>query len=189
MKNKTLYRFIFITVIAICSCNNQQKEQKIQANNEPSQEAEVPTVADSTINTEHLDKKRYEIEAAEIKAIEVSTSALREKIKQKWSKIHFYVQNYILVKVKTYPHENISKRTEEFYADANGLFLAVVEDKGDFDKKDENMNIDKKYYYQNDKLVREIKNDEENEYSIKESEAAELLAEFKEYVEILKINK
>jgi len=44
--------------------------------------------------------------------------------------------------------------------------------------------LDKMYYFDNEKVVKELKSNKEVEHSIRTSDAEELLAEFYEYVEI-----
>ena len=89
-----------------------------------------------------------------------------------------------VVKVKTYPYTEISKRTEEFYTNEDGLVLAVIEDNGDGEKGKPNDEIDKMYYFDSGNLIKEVSSQKEDEHSIKASDAEELLSEFNEYIEI-----
>ena len=128
-----------VAAFGLNSCNlNESKEVKNDTQKEVSAN---PT--DNAISTEDIDKTRSEIESLQIAPVELSTESLREKIKQKWSKIHVYVQNGNVVKIKTYPYAGISKRTEEFYANKDGLLLVVIEDNGEETNDKENNEIDK----------------------------------------------
>jgi hypothetical protein len=93
------------------------------------------------------------------------------------------------MKVKTYPYTEISKRTEEFYANKEGLKLVVIEDNGEGEKGKPKDQLDKMYYFSSDKLIKEVSNQKESEYTVKESDAEELLSEFNEYLDIYKSTK
>lgn len=175
----TLFSSIFF------ACNNPAKQESIPpASDSTRQETEIQINKDSLIG--QIDANREKIERLSIEAIELSTKGMREKIKQKWSKMHFYVQDGIVVKIKTYPYENISTRTEEFYAGADGLQMAVIEDHGEGPKGEPKDKLDKIYYYNKGACIGEQKNNDESEYNIKHSDAEELLAEYNEYLEIYK---
>ena len=163
------------------SCNEPNKKQEV------SEIIKINTLKlniDSII--ENIDLKRKEIEQLKTAPIELTTENLRSKIKQKWSNLHFYIENDKLVKVKTYPHKGISERTEEFYAINEKLILAVIEDDGSGPKGKEKILLDKMYYFNNDSLIKVVKNNKEVEYNIKHSDAKELLSEFQEYYQLFK---
>lgn len=183
-----------------CGQDKQAKEENTTQTDTTAKDTSKKDTEETTTNDTAVDKEkvvaahnnlRSEIETKikEIKPVEVSTKELREKVKQKWSKIEFYVLDNQVVRVKTYPHENISKRTEEFYFKDGKLAIVTIEDDGSTSKDKEKGSIEKAYYYQNDKLVSEVNNSKETEFSIKNSEAEELLQEAKEYLEIYKSKK
>lgn len=147
---------------------------------------ETPPAIDKTASIAKIDQKRAEVEALTINPIEISTANLREKVKQKWHKLHFYAVDGNLLKVKAYPYSEITKRTEEFYADNNSLVLVVIEDNGEGAKGKDKTELDKMYYFQDGQLIQELKKNEAEEYTIKESDAEELLAEFNEYLELFR---
>jgi hypothetical protein len=185
-KNKRIIG-LFIAVLSFSSCNtNQEMEPAVEVAQETTDTAEVAEieVVDTEKIIEEINQKRAEIEALVIEPVEILSADLREKTKQKWSKIHFYVQNDVIVKVKTYPYPEISKRTEEFYADENGLLLVTIEDNGDGPKGKSNDEIDKMYFFHENTLIQEINKEEKEEYSIRESDAEELMSEFNEYLSI-----
>ncbi|MDW8302851.1 MAG: hypothetical protein RML38_10315 [Bacteroidia bacterium] len=180
--------FLF-AVISCTKSSNKTKNPQDTAN----KTADTIKKQQSDINVDELvakiDKKRAEIESLNLKPVEITTSNLREKIKQKWSKIHYYVQEGRVVRIKTYAYPNISKRTEEFYLDDSNLILAVIEDDGQGPKGKSKEKLDKMYYYHNGKMIKEIKSSTEPEFSINQSDAAELLSECNEYLEIFKQTK
>lgn len=145
------------------------------------EESGVAVNADSVVAA--VDLLRRTAEASTASGVEIPTDSLREKIRQKWSRIHFYSDNGQVVRIKTYPHESISKRTEEFYFENGQLVLAVIEDDGSASRGEESIN--KMYYYNNGKPVREVGSTSEGEYTIKESDAEELLQEAREYLDII----
>jgi hypothetical protein len=172
------------------SCNNAKKEntKKDSVKNDSLTVKKEPVINTDEIVAK-IDKKRTEIEGLNIKPVEVKTNNLREKIKQKWSKIHYYVQDGKIVRIKTYSHPNISKRTEEFYIDNNTLILAVIEDNGEGNKGKSKEKLDKMYYFENEKLIKENKSTSEKEFSVKNSDGEEILSEYKEYLDIFKEQK
>ena len=134
----------------------------------------------------HADVTRKSIEAMLSQPVEVSTQNLREKIKQKWEKIHFYSQGGKVVRIKTYAYPSISSRSEEFYLENEQLILAVVKDRNEKGKSESKSELDKLYYYHDNKMVKELKNSTETEYTIKDSDGEELMQELKEYLEVYK---
>jgi hypothetical protein len=187
MKKKTIIIGLLTASLGIVSCNsNIEDKTEIQSSE---QTTKTEATSESQISLEDIDKLRTEIESLDVKPIEISTANLREKIKQKWSKIHFYVVDDIVMKVKTYPYTEISKRTEEFYANKEGLKLVVIEDNGEGEKGKPKDQLDKMYYFSSGKLIKEVNNQKESEYTVKESDAEELLSEFNEYLDIYKATK
>lgn len=188
-------KFIFpmlITSWMLMGCNSSKQEQAATPASEPAavvQEDTVSAEADRAALMEQIDRKREAIEALTVQPVEVSTASLREKVKQKWSKIHFYLQNNQVVRIKTYPYAQISKRTEEFYADSLGLMLVVTADRGGAEKNEPKAELDKLYYYQNGQFIGEQKNSSEKEFNLKNSDAEELLTEFQEYLDIYQQTK
>jgi hypothetical protein len=187
MKKNTIILGFFIASLGFTSCNssNQEKENST----EQKSENKIEDSSDEQMSVDEIDKLRAEIESLNIKPIEISTSNLKEKTKQKWSKIHFYVKDNVVLKVKTYPYSEISKRTEEFYTKEGSLALVVIEDNGDGVKGKPKSEIDKMYYYNKGKLIKEIRNQKEPEQAIKEIDAEELMVEFNEYLQIYKAIK
>lgn len=131
-----------------------------------------------------ITQKRKGIEArkSELTRHELSTDSLREQIKQKWSKRHFYADGNSLLRVKTYPHEEISTRTEEFYFADGELINAVIQDAGT--EADEHTKWQKAYFYSDGEVVGERNTSGEKERSIRESDAEQLQSEAREYLEI-----
>ncbi len=185
MKKNRLLIGIIVATVSLSSCNTAE-------NNDVKKDAKEnisKNPKDNELSVENIDKTRKRIESLQIKPFELSTKNLKEKIKQKWSKIHFYIENDVVVKVKTYPHPSISKRTEEFYANKDGLLLVVIEDNGEGKKGKENYEFDKMYYFNNNKKIKEINKEEKSEYTIRDSDAEELLSEFNEYLDVYQSTK
>lgn len=182
-KNKIIVGLLAATIgFSSCNTNENQEAKTIEAN--PQEVVSTETTPVNEVSVDEINLIRTKIEALQVEPLEITTSDLREKIKQKWSKMHFYVEDGIVVKVKTYPYAEISKRTEEFYANKDGLLLVVIEDNGEGPKGKSQSEIDKMYYFNNDKLIKKIKKGEEQEFSNENLDAQGLSAEFKEYIEI-----
>lgn len=184
MKRIPLNMVALVLVLGIGACNN--------ANQSPQEEATETTTTEEVLQKSELnvdsvvtfiEQKRKEMESEEIGVIEVFTDELREKIKQKWSKIHYYGLGSAL-RIKTYPYELISKRTEEFYAIDGKLIMVVIEDDGEGERGKSSEIIDKIYYFHNGEVIKEIKSGKEVEFTVRDSDAEELLSEFNEYLGI-----
>jgi len=190
---KEIILSVFASLILATGCESTSTE-----NQEATETEEVAAVSEEAENVEEvesvnvdslvqmIDATRARIEALELPPVEVATTKLRKKLNQKWSTIHFYVENDQLVKVKTYPHAGVSARTEEFYLENGELTLVVIEDDGSGAKGKAKDQLDKMYYFNNSELVKELKSNTEAEFNQKQSDAEELQSEFAEYVELYK---
>lgn len=173
----------------IVSCGETQEKNVTETETAEVVEAEMAEEVAPALNVDSMVKvisaTRLSIEGAVTEPVVVSTADLRAKVKQKWDKIHFYMMNDEVVKIKTYPYASISNRTEEFYLENGQVVLAVIEDDGSGEKGKAIEEIDKLYYFNNNELIKEVRGEKEAEYAIKNSEAEELLSEVTEYLEIL----
>jgi len=177
------------SLVLFASCENVKVEKTVSQDSKQEQEIEeAASLEEESIDVDSLvatfDAMRAEIESSAGDPVEVSTSDLKEKIKQKWEKIHFYTVDGNLVRIKTYPYENITYRTEEFYIQDGDLFMAVIEDNGSGKRGKSTEEIDKLYYYSDGELIHEIHRSEEREYSLRKSDAEELQTEVREYIDI-----
>lgn len=186
--NRFLLGFLSGTLFfLLLSCNPASTETNSDETNnaESAEETETPNVnVDSIVNV--IDDYRSAVESSVSEPVEVSTADLREKIKQKWEKIHFYTQDGQVVRVKTYPYADITNRTEEFYFRNGDLLLVVIEDDGTGDRGKAKDQLDKMYYYDQGEPMEEVNASGEGEYSIRKSDAEELMQEAREYLEIFK---
>ncbi|MFN4300060.1 MAG: hypothetical protein ACK4EX_10090 [Thermaurantimonas sp.] len=178
--------FYVILLVFLYSCtsktSNEQNDEITSAQEEVSLNLSVEEI-DSIVA--FIDSRRALAEDKKDNRIELTTKDLREKIKQKWSKIHYYFDGTSVIRIKTYPHENISNRTEEFYFHNGKLILAIIRDTGVEDLADRNKEIDKMYYFYNDKKLKEVNFSEEQEFSIRQSDGEELLSEAAEYLTLM----
>lgn len=187
-----------VLAAALTSCNNANKTTDTATTDtavvvetpvtEPVEETETAMSDEQKQEiVQKIDTQKAEIET-QIKALkptEIKTEGLREQVKQKWEKIHFYTNaEGQIIRVKTYPYDKISKRTEEFYFQDGKLILAVIEDDGTGEAGKEKEKLNKLYYFNEEKPLHEINNSGETEYSIKESHAERLMEEANEYVKL-----
>jgi hypothetical protein len=187
MRKNIITLGLLCLVLGITSCT-ANKEPKSETKQETKQEGAttVDINPENALSVEKIDALRAEVEALKVAPIEMTTENLRAKTKQKWKKLHFYAENGVVRKVKTYPHEASSKRTEEFYIFEGNLVLVVIEDNGDGPKGKAKSDIDKMYYFSQGKLIQELNKEKQSEYTIRDSDAEELIAEFNEYIELYK---
>lgn len=108
----------------------------------------------------------------------------REQVAQKWTKMDVYRDGDDIVRIKTYPHEGISTRTEEFYFENGGLVLAFIEDEGTGATGKKEGRMGKTYIFSNSTFVTERNNTGEAEITDPETDAQRLLQEAKEYLEL-----
>lgn len=187
MKRLKLSTILFVLLSLTYSCN-QPAEKPVETTEvevtQVTAEPEAAPIIDVDAIVASIDQKRTEIETSIQEPIEISTADLREKTKQKWEKIHFYTQEGEVVRIKAYPHEGISNRTEEFYLDGKSLILVVIEDNGMGAKGKTSEEIDKLYYFNDDEIIKEDHSNEEIKYGIKNSDGEELLGEVHEYLDM-----
>lgn len=188
----------FVLAALLSSCNNANKTTDTTTTDTVA--VVETTVTETVVETEtqmsdeqkqeivqKIDAQKVEIETQikTLKAKEVKTTDLREQLKQKWEKIHFYVNEAgQIIRIKTYPYDKISKRTEEFYFQDGKLMLAVIEDDGTGEAGKDKEKLSKLYYFNEEKSFHQINNTSETEYSIKESDAERLMEEANEYVKL-----
>lgn len=184
---------ITMAVLLLAACNQEEKKDEKKPKAQEQQEAETMETETEVNPDKNIDalvevvqdyRSQIESELDGLEQHEMSTAEMREQIKQKWSKIHFYTKEGNVVRVKTYPYSDISTRTEEFYFKDGALVCAVIEDKGTEGKGKDEVEDDKVYYYNNGEVLKEVKSVNEKEYSIKDSDAERLLQEANEYLEI-----
>lgn len=190
---KKVHLFFSFLVLAVAACNSpepKETETTTAQTQDTSKEMDAEENSASTsIDVDGISadingyRQMIEDKLESLERREMDTASARDQIKQKWSTIHYYFDNGQLVRVKTYPHEGQSNRTEEFYYQNGALVCAVVEDEGMEQGKEESIQ-GKLYYFHNGKAIREVNNTDENEYSIRESDAERLMLEAKEYMEI-----
>jgi hypothetical protein len=173
-----------------CSSNNHdvQKEQKATGDSAVKSENELVKPneinADSIIKVIDVERNKIENELKAIIKTSLPTKDLRAQIKQKWSKIDFYTDHGQIVRIKSYPYEKISHRTEEFYFQNRKLILAFIEDEGFQFTGKSDKRIGKTYYFFNDKLIKEENPTNEKETTIRNSDSERLLQEAQEYLEL-----
>ena len=188
-------RFLLkVSLLALLLGSCQLQDESPSDNADPLESvntAETPRSLDTNLLVNTIDNKRLEIENQldQIDRIVIETDSLRAKIQQKWERIHFYLIDGKVVRIKTYPHEAISRRTEEFYFNDGDLILVTVEDDGLGKPGKEKGLIDKMFYFHEGLFLTEYSTSKEREFHVKESESQELRQEAGEYLEILREQK
>lgn len=173
---RPLHSLLLVALLILCSaCASDTESTEGEAATTYAQRAEL-------IDTITQQRKDIEARNSELTRYEVSTDSLREQIKQKWSRIHFYADGDTLLRVKTYPHDEVSTRTEEFYFQDGQLITAVIQDAGT--TADEDKEGQKAYFYSGGEVVGERNTSGEKERTIRESDAEQLQSEAREYLEI-----
>jgi hypothetical protein len=181
--------FLVLAISGLVACQpapKQETNETTSANTDTTnvEAEEVVSEENKLAIMAEVDQYRSSIESQldSLNKTEMSTEAARAQVAQKWSTIHFYSNEANeLVRVKTYPHDGVSKRTEEFYFNGGELVNAVIEDDGSAKGK-EDVFMGKMYYYKGGELIGEKNMTEESEYSIRKSDGERLLQEAKEYM-------
>lgn len=185
MNNKLL--IIAAAAFTFAACNAPQKEENKEVEVEETVTTEESTEMDIDVDAVCADINTYrqmiEDKLESLNRVELDTASARAQIGQKWANIHYYFDGDQVVRVKTYPHDGVSERTEEFYYQNGQLVCAVVEDSGMSQGKEESID-GKVYYYHEGQAIREVNNTGEKEYSIRDSDAERLLQEANEYLEM-----
>ena len=176
---------IILSILVLCGLQSCKKEES--SNVSVAETNSVENVDNSSLVSEiNQLKNKIEADKSKLKKVEISTKDLRSQIKQKWSKIHFYLEGDNVVRIKTYPYEQISERTEEFYFNNSKLIFAIIKDDGNKNQGEDEKTKSKMYYFNDGKLVKEINNSEEEEHEIRRSDSERLLQEADEYLLLVK---
>lgn len=143
------------------------------------------TEEDRVALIEAITKQRQAIEARkeELSRNELSTESMREQIKQKWSKLDYYADGGEVLRIKTYPYEGVSTRTEEFYFQEGELIYAIIEDNG-VESTEAEEQEGKVYYYWKGTFIEERNNSGEEEEGIRNSDEERLESEAMEYLDL-----
>jgi hypothetical protein len=175
-----------VFILASCGSGEQKAGQKESGGTTGKDAGEVVSQpkmnADSLVTVINAERAKIENGLKSLQRTSLLTDNLREQIRQKWSKIEYYSGQGQILRIKTYPYEKISQRTEEFYFQDGSLILAFIEDQGaTYTGKSENR-VGKTYYFHDDVFVKEVNQTAEKETSIRTSDAERLLQEAKEYL-------
>ena len=177
---------ILMSLLMACSQPDAQKtpEKKAPASQEEKTDEKQQV---STVDTKALvadinaERQRTEGMLEQLSKSEVSMDNMRAQIRQKWSRMHAYYEGDQLVRIKTYPHEGVSERSEEFYFMDGELVLAFIEDDGASSIGRDEARKGKAYYYHNGEVIHEENTSGEAENSIRNSDAERLQQEASEY--------
>jgi hypothetical protein len=173
-----------------CGSNNKGTGNDQGNNTDTTMHADNSIVYTPKINTDSIvkviDVERGKIEnrLTSLQKKSLPTKDLRAQIKQKWSKLDFYSDNNQIVRIKSYPYEKISHRTEEFYFQNGKLMLAFIEDEGFPYVGKSDKRVGKTYYFFDDTFINEVNPTNEKETTIRSSDGERLLQEAKEYLEL-----
>jgi hypothetical protein len=183
-----LFLLALASVLFSCGPNHEvgnsgeNKKTELKSSSETKVVAAPKINADSIVKSIDAERERIENNLKSLQRKSLSTKGMREQIKQKWSKLDFYTENSQVVRIKSYPYANITKRTEEFYFRNGQLIIAFIEDNGLDFKGKEPKRDGKTYYFAGDSLLRESNMTHEQETTIRSSDSERLLQEAKEYL-------
>ena len=180
----TLILSLIIGMIGCTQSENKTETNSIVTTNMEGEISPPATAMNIDSVVKSIDQRRKFVEENKGEPTTVSTAELREKIKQKWQKIHFYIIDGKVARIKTYPYEQISQRTEEFYLDNGKLVLAVIEDDGTGESGKEDQDIDKMFYFHDNEMIKGVRKGDEKEYGEKDLDARKLMEEANEYLDI-----
>ena len=182
---------ILFLAVGLFSCTDSSKEKDVVEESHEVVQDEKVSNPESKLHEEErdaliskFDENRLAIEAKihDIKPIEITSEYLRDKIRQKWSKIHIYTENGVILRIKSYPYETISDRCEEFYFYEGKLAMVVMENDGDWTQSQDVSKLDKVFYFENGKLI--FEKGGASPYNSLEDMSHELIQEAVEYTHL-----
>ena len=146
---------LLISYVFFAACNNQASES---ANKETSVSPANNSATDYNQQVAANEKMKAAIEAAAAgyakKEIDLKKSAANASIKQEWSKMNVYSDSTGIRKIKLYPYQGISQRSEEFYYNNGKMFFTFISDSGlNNENKDENL-PGKEFHFMGEKLLK-----------------------------------
>lgn len=147
---------LLLTVcIFFAACNNNASDNK-------STPTSVNPANDSTADYSQQiaanEKMKADIEVTDPgyakKEIDLARSAANASIKQEWAKMDVYSDSTGIRKIKVYPYQGISQRSEEFYYNNGKMFFTFISDSGlNNENKDENR-PGKEFHFMGEKLLK-----------------------------------
>lgn len=184
-------KFLLVATFATLLACSPTTEDNTEAN-PPTADTQRTTIQEDKMSEteaiQHATSYRERIESGleQFTKQTVSLEEAREQVAQKWAKMDVYTDGDAIVRIKTYPHEGISTRTEEFYYENGTLVLAFIEDEGAgaIGKKDGRKG--KTYIYNDGNFITERNTTGEAEITEPEADAQRLLQEAKEYLALAK---
>lgn len=185
MIRKTLILLIISSYLF--GCNNEPKETpKEQSVAEVKTNSPEQGLSESKKDslTKLYDQNRLTVEGKinDITAVEITSEYFRENVRQKWKKIHVYADENAIVRIKSYPYETITDRTEEFYFHEGRLAMVVMENDGEWTQFEPKETLDKIFYFHDGILFNE--RGDESPYESWEKMGSELTQEAVEYTKL-----
>ena len=150
-----LAALLLIFFVIFTACNNNDSES---AKTQPIVNPANDSATDYSKQIADNEKMKADIEAAASrytkKEIDLRKSAANESIKQEWAKMDVYSDSTGIRKIKLYPHQSISQRSEEFYYNNGKMFFTFISDSGlNNENKDENL-PGKEFHFMGEKLLK-----------------------------------
>lgn len=173
MKISSIY--FGVVLFGFCACKSEREKQMDNLN----------IVTEINLLVDKIEAEKEKMQCIEILSKDLNSN----KIKQKWSKVHFYLEKGTVCRIKTYPYEVNSKQTDEFYFDNDQLIFAILQNNGDQASGKQELNFGRMYYFKDDELVKEINNSQKEVKEVKTSGSKKILEEANEYLELLKNNE
>ncbi len=146
---------LLISFVIFAACNDNASQS---TNTQTSVSTVNDSAADYSQQIAANEKMKAAIEAAASgyakKEIDLKKSAANESIKQEWAKMDVYSDSAGIRKIKLYPYQGISQRSEEFYYNNGKMFFAFISDSGlSNENKDENL-PGKEFHFMGEKLLK-----------------------------------
>lgn len=178
------YLILCFVALAFVACSEEDSHN----NNKNSEYSDVLPRLDAIL--EKIESIRDDIKGSlsSLERIEIHLDSARSQVRQKWSKMHAYVKNGEIVRIKMYPHESISLRTEEFYYENEKIRFVFIEDKGMKHKSSDAEKFGRSFWFEKDRLVKADDHSKDGRELRKVSYEERLLDEAYEYLDIAKSN-
>lgn len=193
---RKVFCFLLLGSFLLSACNSGNKEGKDAGRKDTTVTGMDTTNKAAYVKQNEADKAAIENMAPGMtrKEIKLEGADVNASIRQKWEKMDVYLDSTGLVRrIKLYPHPGISKRSEEYYYDASGLFFVYISDTGAETENNDEGKPGKEFHFHDGKLIEydDSSGDEETVSKDEEGKSYEirLLSESKEWLRVAQTSR
>jgi hypothetical protein len=179
----------------LCSCNNSGTKTGETKTDSTVAISARDTTGDAAL-VQNSEQMKASVEAMAPSLIKqellLKGSKASEAAKQEWMKMDIYKDSSGSIRrIKLYPHQGVSERSEEYYFNNERLFFVYISDHGVATEEHDEGKPGKEFHFRDDRLVKYDDQSGDKEMDVAQERKiyeASLPVKAKEYLEIARAN-